>query len=153
LSGSTDATLNPSKSKAYRFTLAQRILAISSQDTYSNITDFHWYLSVLVDLTYVAGANVGVEIRDQLVDVVGRVRGVRRRAVELMVTLLSDESLVLNAREEGSCAEVLWAAAWICGEYCRYGLNSVLHLYADIPGLKASLLNHKSSFRTSSSLT
>ncbi|KAI0323040.1 adaptin N terminal region-domain-containing protein [Amylostereum chailletii] len=113
----TEASLNPVKSSAYRLTLSQRILSICSEDTYRNITDFQWYLSVLVDLAYVAGVDVGIAIRDQLVDVVGRVRAVRRKAVELMVSLLSDEAFALNAREDGSCAEVLWAAAWICGEH------------------------------------
>ncbi|THH19000.1 hypothetical protein EW146_g2089 [Bondarzewia mesenterica] len=110
--------VNPSQSPAYRLILSQRILSMLSQDTYSNITDFQWYLSVLVDLAYVASVDVGSQIRDQLVDIVGRVRAVRRWAVELMIRLLSDETFLLNAKEEGSCAEVLWAAAWICGEHC-----------------------------------
>ncbi|ETW86760.1 hypothetical protein HETIRDRAFT_166278 [Heterobasidion irregulare TC 32-1] len=109
---------NPSHSPGYRLILSQRILAMLSYDTYSNITDFQWYLSVLVDLAYVASVDVGAQIRDQLVDIVGRVRAVRRWAVELMVRLLSDETFSRNANEEGSCSEVLWAAAWICGEYC-----------------------------------
>lgn len=108
----------PSQSPAYRITLAQRILALGSQDTYDNVVDFDWYLSVLVDLAYVAGANVGLQIRDQLIDIVGRVRAARRYAVQLMVKLLTDDSFLTNAVEEGSCAEALWAAAWICGEYC-----------------------------------
>lgn len=110
----------PSQSPAYRITLAQRILALGSQDTYDNVVDFDWYLSVLVDLAYVAGANVGLQIRDQLIDIVGRVRAARRYAVQLMVKLLTDDSFLTNAAEEGSCAEALWAAAWICGEYCGY---------------------------------
>ncbi|KZT08745.1 Ap3d1 protein [Laetiporus sulphureus 93-53] len=108
----------PSQSPAYRLTLSQRILALGSQDTYDNVIDFEWYLSVLVDLAYVSGANVGPQIRDQLVDIVGRVRGARRYAVQLMVKALTDDSFLLNASEEGSCAEILWAAAWICGEHC-----------------------------------
>ncbi|VDC05752.1 unnamed protein product [Peniophora sp. CBMAI 1063] len=114
----SDVALKPSKSTAYRLTLAQRILSMCAEDTYANVNDFQWYLSVLVDLAYVAGVNVGSEIRDQLVDVVARVRGIQRRAVELMVSLLNDNSFVANAKDEGSCADVLWAAAWICGEHC-----------------------------------
>ncbi|KZV61604.1 Adaptor protein complex AP-3 delta subunit [Peniophora sp. CONT] len=114
----TDVALKPSKSTAYRLTLAQRILSMCAEDTYANVNDFQWYLSVLVDLAYVAGVNVGLEIRDQLVDVVARVRGIQRRAVELMVSLLNDDSFLANAKDEGSCADVLWAAAWICGEHC-----------------------------------
>lgn len=83
------------------------------------MTDFEWYLSVLVDLAYVANVNVGARIRDQLVDVIGRVRAVRPYAVKLMVKLLGDDNFVEETGDEGSCAEVLWAAAWICGEYSR----------------------------------
>jgi AP-3 complex subunit delta-1 len=109
----------PSQSPAYRLVLSQRILAICSQSTYDNVTNFEWYLSVLVDLAHVANVDIGVQIRDQLVDVVGRVKAARRSAVKLMYALLTDTTMLRNAREEGSCAEVLWAAAWICAEYCR----------------------------------
>ncbi|TRM61606.1 adaptin N terminal region-domain-containing protein [Schizophyllum amplum] len=68
-------------------------------NVYENVSNFEWYLSVLVDLANVAGVKIGAQVCEQLVDVVGRVRAVRRYA-------------------EGSCPEVLWAAAWICGEYC-----------------------------------
>jgi AP-3 complex subunit delta-1 len=106
--------------RAYRLTLAQRILSICSRDTYANVTDFEWYLSVLVDLAYIASVDVGLQIRDQLVDIVGRVKAARRYAVKLMVKLLNDDTFLLNASDEGSCAEALWAAAWICGEYCGW---------------------------------
>ena len=93
-----------------------------SQSTYENVINFEWYLSVLVDLAHIAKADVGNQIRDQLVDVVGRVRAARPYAVKLMHTLLTDDTMLRNAEEEGSCSEVLWAAAWICGEYCQYVL-------------------------------
>ncbi|KAJ6502639.1 adaptin N terminal region-domain-containing protein [Mycena vulgaris] len=110
--------ISPTQSPAYRLVLSQRILNICSQSMYENVTNFEWYLSVLVDLAHVANVDVGAQIRDQLVDVVGRVKGVRRYAVKLMYTLLCDDTMLHNARDEGSCSEVLWAAAWICGEYC-----------------------------------
>ncbi|KAF9011132.1 Ap3d1 protein [Cyathus striatus] len=109
----------PSRSPAYRLTLCQRILNICGRNTYENVTNFEWYISVLVDLAHIANVDVGAEIRDQLVDVVGRVRGARQYAVKLMSSLICDDTLLRNAHEEGSCAEVLWAAAWICGEYCE----------------------------------
>lgn len=111
-------TGSPSQNPAYRLTLAQRILTLCSQDTYEHVTDFEWYLSVLVDLAYVAGVDVGAQIRDQLMDVTARVRGARRYSVQLMVKLLCDDTFLAHANDEGSCAEALWAAAWICGEYC-----------------------------------
>ena len=89
------------------------------------MTDFEWYLSVLVDLAYVASVDVGLQVRDHLVDVIGRVRAARRYAVKLMVKLLNDDTFLLNASDEGSCAEVLWAAAWICGEYCGWDSRSL----------------------------
>ncbi|KAG6888235.1 hypothetical protein C0992_009227 [Termitomyces sp. T32_za158] len=110
--------LSPIQSPAYRLVLCQRILAMGAQSTYENVTNFEWYISVLVDLAHVANVNVGAEIRDQLVDVVGRVKAVRRYAVKLMYQLISDNTMLRNAHEEGTCSEVLWAAAWVCGEYC-----------------------------------
>lgn len=108
----------PSQSAAYRLVLSQSIISMCSNSTYDNVTDFEWYLSVLVDLTYISNVDVGAQIRDQLIDVVGRVRAARAYAVKLMVKLLSDQTLLMHASEPGTCSEVLWAAAWICGEYC-----------------------------------
>ncbi|KAF8665329.1 hypothetical protein AX16_000348 [Volvariella volvacea WC 439] len=112
-------TMSPSQSPAYRLVLSQRILSICSQSTYENVVNFEWYLSVLVDLAHIANVDVGGKIRDQLVDVVARVRAARPYGVKLMYNLLCDDTLLRNASGEGSCSEVLWAAAWICGEYCR----------------------------------
>ncbi|EPT03380.1 hypothetical protein FOMPIDRAFT_1022378 [Fomitopsis schrenkii] len=118
VSATPKSTNAPSQSPAYRLTLSQRILTLGAADTYDNVVDFEWYLSVLVDLAYVAGVPVGGAIRDQLVDIVARVRAARRFAVQLMVKVLTDESFLANATEDSGCPEVLWAAAWICGEHC-----------------------------------
>ncbi|PPQ99510.1 hypothetical protein CVT24_005300 [Panaeolus cyanescens] len=115
----TKAVISASQAPGYRLILAQRILAMGSFNTYQNVGNFEWYISVLVDLANVANVNVGAEIRDQLVDIVGRVRGARPYAIKVMYSLITDPSLVQNASEEGSCPEILWAAAWICGEYCE----------------------------------
>jgi AP-3 complex subunit delta len=112
--------LSPSQLSSYRVILVRRLLEICSYDTYDNIVDFQWYLTVLLDLTHIASVKVGDQISEQLVDIVARVRGVKRWAVELMTRLLRDESFLANSQEEGSCAEVLWAAAWICGENSRW---------------------------------
>ncbi len=110
----------PTQLSSYRLTLVQHLLTICSHDTYDNVVDFQWYLSVLLDLAYVASVKVGEQIRDQLIDIVARVRGVKRWAVELMTRLVRDDTFLANSQEEGSCAEVLWAAAWICGENSRW---------------------------------
>jgi AP-3 complex subunit delta len=86
---------------------------------YENVQDFDWYLSVLLDLIYVANADVAAPIRDQLVDVTVRVRACRSYATQLMTKLLDDDALVLGASDPERCTGVLWAAAWICGEYAE----------------------------------
>lgn len=130
-SNTGQSLVSPSQSPAYRLVLVQRILAICSQSTYDNVTNFEWYLSVLVDLAHVANVPVGEQIRDQLVDIVGRVKAARRYAVKLMYTLLTDDIMLAHANDDGSCAEVLWAAAWICAEYCRYG-SLILEDFANV---------------------
>ena len=104
---------------AYRLVLAQRILDMCSVSLYENVDNFEWYVSVLVDLVHVSNVKIGDQIRDQLMDIAMRVRGVRPYAVRVLYTLLTDEGLLQNFHDENSCSEALWAAAWICGEYCR----------------------------------
>lgn len=93
-----------------------------SADLYANVSDFQWYVSVLVDLAYVARAPVGAIIRDQLVDIAVRVREVRRYAVQVSMRILEDSAFITGAKEDPKegCEEVLWAAGWICGEYSRF---------------------------------
>lgn len=93
------------------------------------MTSFDWYLSVLVDLTYVSRVDVGAEIRRQIADIVGRVRGVQRKAVELMSALLADDDFLEGAGsisptdgQEG-WADIVAAAAWVCGEYSEWVLS------------------------------
>lgn len=136
LAAASSATQQPASfpvqySSSYRTTLATRILELCSADMYANVSDFEWYVSVLVDLAYVARAPVGATIRDQLMDIVVRVRQVRRFAVQVCMRLLGDETFTraekldtssvgsdTSSVPEGSgCQDILWAAAWICGEY------------------------------------
>ena len=127
-SNTVKAFISPTQSPAYRLILSKSILHMCSQSTYENVTNFEWYLSVLVDLAHVANVDVGSEIRDQLVDVVGRVRASRPYAVKLMYTLISDDAMLRNASVEGNCSEIFWAAAWICGEYCQLVYYQILML-------------------------
>jgi AP-3 complex subunit delta len=119
LPGITSSPASVVVSPAYRLEVVRRILQITSLDTYANITDFEWYMSVLIDLTYVSNVDVGQQISDIILDVVARVRSVRKMAVALLARLLEDTSFLDNLGEEAYCAEVLYAAAWVCGEYSR----------------------------------
>ncbi|CAI2181272.1 3859_t:CDS:10 [Funneliformis geosporum] len=110
---------------AYRENIINRIIYICSQNSYSNITNFEWYIAVLVDLTYVAEVNVGVLLAQQIMDVGVRVKSVRKYCVKIMQRLISDSTLLENCKLLDSNAEVLYAAAWISGEFCSYLENHV----------------------------
>ncbi|KAL1915223.1 uncharacterized protein VTP21DRAFT_7499 [Calcarisporiella thermophila] len=121
---STSTTSEPSSlmllDPAYRTDIIHRILFICSQNSYAAITSFEWYLAVLVDLTYVAGVNVGEALKAQLMDVGVRVKSVRPFVVRMGVRLLEDLKLLETADNPESNAEVLYAAAWMVGEYFEY---------------------------------
>ncbi|RGB27440.1 adaptin N terminal region-domain-containing protein [Rhizophagus diaphanus] len=105
---------------AYRSDIINRVIYICSQNSYSNITNFEWYIAVLVDLTYVSGVKVGEILTQQIMDVGVRVKSVRQYCVKTMQRLISDANLLENCKLPDSNAEVLYAAAWISGEYCSY---------------------------------
>ena len=63
-----------------------------------------------------AGSGHGAEVADQLIEVALRVDTVRPYAVEVMLSMLLNEQLVLGHARNTVC-EVLKAAAWIVGEY------------------------------------
>src|SRR3954468_17020146 len=70
---------------AYRADIINRIIYVCSQNSYSNITNFEWYIAVLVDLTYVGGVKVGEMLAQQIMDVGVRVKSVRQYCVKTMV--------------------------------------------------------------------
>ena len=103
--------------------MSKRILAMGAADVYGNITDFEWYLSVLIDLAYVSRSAVGDIIKDQLIDLTVRVKQLRKYATQLCLRILSDETFIMGSNSDGEsegsgCQEVLGAAAFICGEFC-----------------------------------
>ncbi|KAI9497642.1 adaptin N terminal region-domain-containing protein [Zychaea mexicana] len=104
----------------YRTDIINRIVFISSQNQYRNVSNFEWYITVLVGLAHVSGVSVGEILTTQLMDVSVRVKSVRPFAVKQMFRLLSDHQLLRTARKRDTNIEVLSAAAWICGEYCSF---------------------------------
>lgn len=102
---------------AYRDELIARIVDMCSRDKYSFLSDFGWYLSVLVKLAHLRGSRHGALVAEQLIDVAMRVRPVRRYAARDMVVVLLDDRLTVGQGID-SIADVLSAAAWITGEYC-----------------------------------
>ncbi|KIR60192.1 AP-3 complex subunit delta-1 [Cryptococcus bacillisporus CA1873] len=117
-SSGTSSNTPPSLSPAYRHLLSTRLLAILSQDTYANVTDFEWVLSVLVDIAYVARVNVGQDIKKMVLDVVARVKSVRNYAVSVLEKVLGDDDLREKIGDDNESADgLIEAAVWVCGEY------------------------------------
>ena len=69
----------------YRDDLVQKIVQICSQNNYQHITDFEWYINVLIELTHIGNTTHGGLICDQLMDVCIRVQLIRECGVNNMV--------------------------------------------------------------------
>ncbi|XP_055584714.1 AP-3 complex subunit delta [Uranotaenia lowii] len=100
---------------AYRDELLYKVIEICSQGSYQYVTNFEWYLTVLVELIQLeSGSKHGKVIASQLLDVAIRVQAVRTFAVNEMSGLLSTYPI---STQNSTMHEVLYAAAWIVGEF------------------------------------
>ncbi|MCJ1387028.1 AP-3 complex subunit delta [Xylographa soralifera] len=130
-----DSTLMPDE---YRISIIRQILAMCSRNTYTNITDFEWYIDVLVELVRlvpkstkgslspsglikpVAGSDseVSAVIGAELRNVAVRVNSVRAEVVRAADLLVGNRRKQISAIEtEHNGMAVLAYAAWIVGEY------------------------------------
>ncbi|CAO3685225.1 unnamed protein product [Umbelopsis ramanniana] len=117
----------------YRADIIHRIIFICSQNSYHNVTNFEWYITILVGLTYVPDVSVGDLLTSQIMDVGVRVKSAREFSVKQMFRILSDKHFYENVNLRNSNIDVLYAAAWICGEYSRF--------LEDIPATLECMLN------------
>ncbi|XP_054728209.1 AP-3 complex subunit delta isoform X1 [Anastrepha obliqua] len=105
----------------YRDELLYKVIEICAQSSYLYVTNFEWYLTVLVELIQLeAGSKHGRLIAEQLLDVAIRVPIVRQFAVNEMTNLLDTFSV---SSQSNSMYEVLYAAAWIVGEFSNSDLE------------------------------
>ncbi|XP_012921300.1 AP-3 complex subunit delta-1 isoform X1 [Heterocephalus glaber] len=104
----------------YRDELLTKIIDICSQSNYQYITNFEWYISILVELTRLEGTRHGHLIAAQMLDVAIRVKAIRKFAVSQMSMLLDSAHLVASSTQRNGICEVLYAAAWICGEFSEH---------------------------------
>ncbi|XP_061097905.1 AP-3 complex subunit delta-1 isoform X2 [Conger conger] len=116
----------------YRDELLTKIIDICSQSNYQYITNFEWYISILVELTRLEGTRHGHLIASQMLDVAIRVKAIRGFAVAQMASLLDNGHLLTGNTQRNGICEVLYAAAWICGEFSE-------HLEAPLQTLEAML--------------
>jgi AP-3 complex subunit delta-1 len=101
----------------YKDHLIQKIIHTCSKDNYANITNFKWYLEILIHLTQIKSATHGKLIAAQLIDVLIRVKSIRDFGVQEMIKLLSSPQLQTESLETSAVFEVLYAAAWLTGEF------------------------------------
>jgi AP-3 complex subunit delta-1 len=99
----------------YRDELLLKVIEICSQGSYQHVTNFEWYLTVLVELIQLeTGSKHGSVIAEQLLDVTIRVESVRKFAVNEMANLIDGFPC---SSQTSTMYEVLYAAAWIIGEF------------------------------------
>jgi AP-3 complex subunit delta-1 len=117
----------------YRQSVIERILEMCSKGNYTNMDDFEWYITVLVELvrqcpSTMTGGTSGSQgspkqtmadaIGDELRNVAVRVKGVRPEAAAAAQSLLLLDNRDENfAQTTESAQNVLAAAAFIAGEY------------------------------------
>lgn len=82
-----------------------------------SVASFCRYISILVELTRLEGTRHGHLIAAQMLDVAIRVKAIRKFAVSQMSVLLDSTHLVASSTQRNGICEVLYAAAWICGEF------------------------------------
>ena len=82
------------------------------------IISFSRYISILVELTRLEGTKHGNLISLQMLDVAIRVESIRTFACNQMAILLENAHVFIHGSNSTTVAEVLYAAAWICGEFC-----------------------------------
>nr|XP_057930313.1 AP-3 complex subunit delta-1 isoform X2 [Doryrhamphus excisus] len=126
----------------YRDELLTKIIDICSQSNYQYITNFEWYISILVELTRLEGTRHGHLIASQMLDVAIRVKAIRVFAVAQMATLLDNAHLLTGNMQRNGICEVLYAAAWICGEFSEHLENPLQTLEAMLRPKVATLPGH-----------
>jgi AP-3 complex subunit delta-1 len=116
----------------YRQSVIERILEMCSKENYSNMDDFEWYVTVLVELvkqcpsvttgnqfgSHSSSKTMADAIGEELRNVAVRVKGVRPEAAAAAQSLLLLDNREDNfAQATESAQNVLAAAAFIAGEY------------------------------------
>ncbi len=88
---------------------------------------------MLVELTRTEGTRHGHLLANQMMDVAIRVEVIRPFAVQQMALLVENYHLLMgSAGRKTSVSEVLYAAAWICGEFAEHLTNPVETLQVNI---------------------
>lgn len=109
----------PKMGNKFRDEIVLKVIEICGDgNKYRFIKNLDWYITVLVTLASIeGGTSHGVLIAQQLLDVTYRAEAVRPYAVKQMEAILNHTD---KFSSNFSVTEVLYAAAWICGEYSEF---------------------------------
>lgn len=117
----------PKMGNKFRDEIVFKVIDICSRNDYFYISNFDWYITVLVTLASIeGGTSHGNLIAQQLLDVAVRVKEVRPYAVKQMAAILNHTD---KFSTNFSVTEVLYAASWICGEYSEFLLDKFETMY------------------------
>nr|XP_023699707.1 AP-3 complex subunit delta-1-like isoform X2 [Paramormyrops kingsleyae] len=134
--------MDKAEGTTYRDELLTKIIDICSQSNYQYITNFEWYISILVELTRLEGTRHGHLIASQMLDVAIRVKAIRGFAVAQMAMLLDNAHMLTGNTQRNGICEVLYAAAWICGEFSEHLKDPLQTLEAMLRPKVATLPGH-----------
>ncbi|KAL5971341.1 AP-3 complex subunit delta-1 [Taenia solium] len=104
----------------FRAELIVTVVRICSQGNYQYVLSFEWYISVLLELAQLNINRNGELLANQLLDVAVRVASVRPFAVSQMAIFLRSCKGMITYSNQASLHDVIYAAAWICGEYAGF---------------------------------
>ena len=107
--------LGDCESTGYRDEIINKIISICSESGYSNVTNFEWYLTVLIELLRVEGIKDTGPIARQILDVTVRVPDVRTFSVRQMALMLHNTEVLAS-----EMSEALFCVAYICGEFASH---------------------------------
>ena len=100
--------------------LLSKIIQICSQNDYQYISNFEWYVSVLVELSQLegGGGRHGAILAQQMMDVAIRVAAIRPFATQQMALLVENSAVIMAKGKRNSSAEVgkilVTNSAFIC---------------------------------------
>ncbi|CCW60194.1 unnamed protein product [Phytomonas sp. EM1] len=115
-----DAAVRIPSDEEWTNTTIATIVEMAQTDDYGLITNFEWYLSVLIDLSAIEISvfQHGSLLERELVTILTRVSSIRQFGVETLSKLLNASSPILKSHPKNSTQwRILGATAFACGEY------------------------------------
>jgi len=101
---------------SYCISLVHLIIYICSRNDFENVSDFKWYIDVLIRMLKVNGIDVGVVIGQQLAELYLRSKELQVDCVKNLVPLLK-EDMFIRPQTTVNSRTVLYYITWIVTEF------------------------------------